>query len=73
MRRVGSASPVWWVASFAALAVAGCASPTKRHYLHHLSVTIAPAPPDDPIVALFDARRPTAAPETAVAAVDTDR
>ena len=26
--------------------LAGCSSPTKRHYLRHLSITVAPMPQD---------------------------
>ncbi len=32
----------------------GCSSPTKRHYLHHLSIVIPPAEPGSNLVAMFD-------------------
>ncbi len=57
----------------APLVAGGCSSATKRHYLHHLSVTIKPAEPDSDLVALFDAERGGAASSTAIAAVETDR
>ena len=47
----------------------GCSSPTKRHYLHHLSIVIEPARPGSELVAAFDADRGQAA---SVASADID-
>ena len=53
------------------LLLGGCTSPTKRHYLHHLSIVIEPAEPGSELVAAFDTDRGLAA-SVASAGVDRD-
>ncbi len=48
----------------------GCSSRAKQHYLHHLSLTIAPTSQDSELVAVFEPQR-IAAGRQAIAAVDT--
>ncbi len=47
----------------------GCSSRAKQHYLHHLSLTIAPISQDSELVAAFEPQR-IAAGRQAIAAVD---
>ena len=58
----------------AALALlGGCSSPIKRSYLHHLSITVPPAPPDSKIVALFaEERGVDRRPTVTVAGAESD-
>ncbi len=48
----------------------GCSSRAKQHYLHHLSLTIAPTSQDSELVAAFEPQR-LAAGRQAIAAADT--
>ncbi len=45
-----------WLAATVAL-LAGCASPAKRQYERHLSITLAPVAPGSEALAAFDADR----------------
>ncbi len=48
----------------------GCSSRAKQHYLHHLSLTIAPTSQDSELVAAFEPQR-IAAGRQAIAAANT--
>ena len=41
----------------ATVSLIGCSSPTKRHYLRHLSIVIEPAEPGSVLVSAFDTDR----------------
>ena len=45
-----------WLAATVAL-LAGCASPAKRQYERHLSITLAPVAPSSEVLAAFDVDR----------------
>lgn len=54
-------------------AATGCTSATKRHYLQHLSISVAPAAPDRELAAALAAARGTSGTSgTALAAVETE-
>jgi uncharacterized protein YcfL len=55
-----------------AWALGGCSSPTKRHYLHHLSIVIEPAEPGSELVAVFETDRDHA-PSVASAEIDSNQ
>ena len=47
----------------------GCSSRAKQHYLHHLSLTIAPTSQDSELVAAFEPQRIDAVRQAIPAAV----
>ena len=57
-----------WLAATVAL-LAGCASPAKRQYERHLSITLAPVSPGSAALAAFDVDRNVEL-RAALAAVD---
>ncbi len=45
------------IALSALILLSGCSSPTKRHYLRHLSIVVQPSNPDRDLAAAFTLER----------------